>query len=174
VENAKRLYRQAMESLYIVCIGIAGIVMLVMTIIIPYGVFMRYVMNSPASWPEPMGILLMVVFSFLGGAAAYRARAHIAVSTFLNMLGDKNRERTQLVAELGMAVVALFMIKWGIQLVQTTWYNTIAEFPELSVGITYMPIPIAGLVTLLFVIERLWCGEPPATSFTFRDQPQAE
>jgi hypothetical protein len=29
-------------------------------------------------------------------------------------------------------------------------------------------------VTLLFVIERLWLGEPPATSFTFRDQPQSE
>ena len=174
MENAKRRYRQAMEWLYIACIGIAGVVMLVMTIIIPYGVFMRYVVNSPASWPEPMGILLMVVFSFLGGAAAYRARAHIAVSTFLNMLGDRNRKRTELVAEVGMVIVALFMIKWGIQLVQTTWYNTIAEFPELSVGITYMPIPIAGLVLLLFIIERLWCGEPPATSFTFRDQPQAE
>jgi TRAP-type C4-dicarboxylate transport system permease small subunit len=174
VEAAKRRYAQAMEWLYIACIGIAGVVMLVMTIIIPYGVFMRYVMNSPASWPEPMGILLMVVFSFLGGAAAYRARAHIAVSTFLNMLGDRNRERTERVAEIGMAIIALFMIKWGIQLVQLTWYNTIAEFPLLSTGVTYLPIPVAGLVTLLFVIERAWCGEPPPTSFTFQDQPQGE
>jgi TRAP-type C4-dicarboxylate transport system permease small subunit len=172
--RARQAYRQAMEWLYIACIGIAGVVMLVMTIIIPYGVFMRYVMNAPSSWPEPMGILLMVVFSFLGGAAAYRAKAHIAVSTFLNMMGDKNRERTQLVAEVGMAIISLFMIKWGIQLVQLTWYNTIAEFPTLSTGLTYVPIPVAGLVTLLFVIERVWCGEPPQTSFTFRDQPQID
>jgi TRAP-type C4-dicarboxylate transport system permease small subunit len=170
----KRRYRQAMEWLYIACIGVAGVVMLVMTIIIPYGVFMRYVANSPSSWPEPAGILLMVVFSFIGGAAAYRARAHIAVSTFLNMLGDKNRARTELVAELGMGLIAIFMIKWGVQLVQATWYNTIAEFPNLSAGVTYIPIPIAGAVTLLFVIERLWCGDPPADSFTFRDQPQTE
>jgi len=170
----KRRYAQAMEGLYIACIGLAGVVMLIMTIIIPYGVFMRYVMNSPSSWPEPAGILLMVVFSFIGGAAAYRARAHIAVSTFLNMLGDKNRERTELVAELGMGLIALFMIKWGVQLVQATWYNSIAEFPNLSAGVTYIPIPVAGAVTLLFVIERLWCGDPPADSFTFRDQPQSE
>jgi len=45
--------------------------------------------------------------------------------------------------------------------------------PELSVGVTYLPIPAAGAITLLFVIERLWLGEPPATSFTFRDQPQS-
>jgi TRAP-type C4-dicarboxylate transport system permease small subunit len=84
----KARYAQAMEWLYIACIGLAGVVMLVMTIIIPYGVFMRYVMNSPSSWPEPAGILLMVVFSFIGGAAAYRARAHIAVTMLLNVLGD--------------------------------------------------------------------------------------
>ena len=174
MEKAKKLYAQAMEWLYIGVIGLAGVVMLVMTIIIPYGVFMRYVMNSPSSWPEPAGILLMVVFSFMGGAAAYRARAHIAVSTVLNMLGDKNRARTQLVGELGMGMIALFMIKWGVQLVQATWYNSIAEFPELSAGVTYMPIPVSGVVMLLFVIERLWCGDPPATSFTFRDQPISE
>jgi len=95
----KNLYRQAMEWLYIACIGLAGVVMLVMTIIIPYGVFMRYVVNSPASWPEPAGILMMVWFSFIGGAAAYRAKAHIAVSTVLNMMNDTNRVRMERVAD---------------------------------------------------------------------------
>ena len=163
-----------MEGLYIACIGLAGVVMLVMTIIIPYGVFMRYVVESPASWPEPAGILLMVLFSFIGGGAAYRAKAHIAVSTLLNMLNDSNRTHMERTADIGMGIIALFMIKWGVLLVQATWQNTIAEFPELSVGVTYLPIPAAGVITLLFVIERLWLGEPPPTSFTFRDQPQVD
>jgi TRAP-type C4-dicarboxylate transport system permease small subunit len=170
----KTIYRQAMEWLYIACIGLAGVVMLVMTTIIPYGVFMRYVVNSPASWPEPAGILLMVLFSFIGGAAAYRARAHIAVSTLLNMLNGANRARMERTADVGMGIIALFMIKWGVLLCQAVWQNTIAEFPGLSVGVTYLPIPAAGVVMLLFVIERLWLGDPPPTSFTFRDQPQSE
>ena len=163
-----------MEGLYIVCISLSGVAMLIMTIIIPYGVFMRYVVESPASWPEPAGILLMVLFSFIGGGAAYRAKAHIAVSTLLNMLNDTNRVRMERTADVGMGIIALFMIKWGVLLVEATWQNTIAEFPELSVGVTYLPIPAAGVVTLLFVIERLWLGDPPATSFTFRDQPQID
>jgi TRAP-type C4-dicarboxylate transport system permease small subunit len=167
-------YRAAMEWLYIACIATAGLAMLIMTIIIPYGVFMRYAMNSPASWPEPAGILLMVLFSFVGGGAAYRAKAHIAVSTLLNMLAATNRARMERIADVGMGIIALFMIRWGALLVEATWHNTIAEFPELSVGVTYLPIPAAGVITLLFVIERLWLGEPPATSFTFRDQPQAD
>jgi TRAP-type C4-dicarboxylate transport system permease small subunit len=170
----KTLYRQAMELLYIACIGLAGVVMLVMTVIIPYGVFMRYAMNSPASWPEPAGILMMVLFSFVGGAAAYRAKAHIAVTTALNMLNDANRVRMERVADVGMGIIALFMIKWGVLLVQAVWQNTIAEFPDLSVGVTYLPIPVSGAVMLLFVIERLWLGDPPPTSFTFRDQPQID
>jgi TRAP-type C4-dicarboxylate transport system permease small subunit len=170
----RQIYRAAMEWLYIGCIGLAGIVMLVMTIIIPYGVFMRYVVNSPASWPEPAGILMMVWFSFIGGAAAYRAKAHIAVSTLLNMMNETNRARMERTADIGMGIIALFMIKWGVLLVQATWLNTIAEFPELSVGVTYLPIPVAGGVMLLFVIERLWLGDPPRTSFTFRDQPQID
>ena len=170
----KQLYRQAMEWLYIACIAVAGLAMLVMTLIIPYGVFMRYVVNSPASWPEPAGILLMVLFSFVGGGAAYRAKAHIAVSTLLNMLGETNRARMERTADVSMGIIALFMIRWGVLLVQATWQNTIAEFPELSVGVTYLPIPVAGAITLLFCIERLWLGEPPQSSYTFRDAPQAE
>lgn len=170
----KQIYRTAMEWLYIACISIAGVVMLVMTVIIPYGVFMRYVVNSPASWPEPAGILLMVLFSFIGGAAAYRAKAHIAVATVLNMVNDANRVRLERAADVGMGIIGAFMTKWGVQLVDAVWFNTIAEFPDLSAGVTYVPIPVAGVVTLLFCIERLWLGDPPANSFTFRDQPQID
>ena len=50
----------------------------------------------------------------------------------------------------------------------------IAEFPTLRVGLTYLPIPLGGLFTLLFIIERLWVGPPPPGSIMYRDQPLAE
>ena len=169
-----KIYRQAMEWLYIVCIVVAAVAMVVITTIIPYGVFMRYVANSAASWPEPAGILMMIIFSFIGGAAAYRANAHIAVGTVLNMVNAANRKRLEFAGDVGMGIVGIFMVKWGVQLVIAVWQNSIAEFPGLSAGATYLPIPIAGVITLLFCIERLWLGQPPGDSFTFRDQPQIE
>jgi TRAP-type C4-dicarboxylate transport system permease small subunit len=45
-----------------------------------------------------------------------------------------------------------------------------AEFPALSVAIVYSPIPVAGLLTLLFLIERVWLGTPPKTSLMYSDQ----
>jgi len=163
-----------MEWLYIACIIVAGVSMVLMNLFIPYGVFMRYVVNSAASWPEPASILMMIWFSFLGGAAAYRANAHITVGTVLNMVNETNRKRIERFGDVGMGIIGLFMVKWGFQLVTAVWDNRVAEFPEISVGASYIPIPVAGVVTLLFCIERLWMGQPPEDSFTFRDQPQTE
>ena len=66
-----------------------------------------------------------------------------------------------LVVELLMASIALFMIDWGAKLVAATWQNSIADFPSLSVGVTYLPIPIGGICLLLFIIERIFLGIPP-------------
>ena len=50
---------------------------------------------------------------------------------------------------------------YGSKLVMATWHNTIPDFPELSVGVTYLPIPVGGVILFCFVAERLWLGPPP-------------
>jgi TRAP-type C4-dicarboxylate transport system permease small subunit len=69
----------------------------------------------------------------------------------------------QFVVESLMGLFALFMVIWGIKLVDATWDNSIADFPFLSVGVTYLPIPIGGALLLLFVIEHMTIGPPPPT-----------
>ena len=168
--NAKQRYQQAMELIYIACIVISGTALVAITLIIPLGVFMRYVVNSPLSWPEPASVIMMVMFSFLGGAAVYRANVHIAVEALLNAVRPETRRRMLHGVNVCMAVIALFMLGYGIQLCLTTRFSTIAEFPWLSVAFAYMPIPIAGLLTLLFLIERVWVGDPPRESVMYTDQ----
>jgi len=170
----KAAYAAAMERLYLACIVVSAVALVAITLVIPYGVFMRYVMNSASSWPEPFSVLAMVLFSFVGGAAAYRANVHIAVQMLTDAVPAPTRRALLLLADLAMVATALFMMVYGTQLVRATWGQTIAEFPTLSVGITYLPIPVGGLFTLLFIVERLWLGMPPATSVMYRDQPLAE
>jgi len=165
----KQRYQRAMEGLYVLCIAISGVALVAITLIIPLGVFMRYVVNSPLSWPEPASVIMMVIFSFLGGAAVYRANVHIAVEALLNAVRPGVRRAMLHGVDLCMAAVALFMLGYGVQLCITTRYSTIAEFPWLSVAFAYMPIPVAGLLTLLFLIERVWIGDPPSTSIMYRD-----
>jgi TRAP-type C4-dicarboxylate transport system permease small subunit len=167
----KNRYREAMQTLYIACIALSGIALVAITVMIPAGVFMRYVMNDPLQWPEPASVIMMVFFSFVGGAAVYRANAQIAVEALMRAVPPRVREAMQWCVHACMIAVAAFMLGYGVILCRTTWGNTMAEFPGLSVGIVYMPIPIGGLLTLLFIAEKIWLGEPPRTDFMYSDQP---
>jgi TRAP-type C4-dicarboxylate transport system permease small subunit len=166
----KRNYQQAMEWLYIACILLSGTALVAITLIIPLGVFMRYAMNAALSWPEPAAIVLMVMFSFIGGAAVYRAKVHIAVEALLNAVSPAQKRIMLWGVDACMTMMALFMLGYGAHLCQITWNNTMPEFPGLSVGVVYMPIPIAGLLTLLFIIEKVWVGDPPKSSYMYSDQ----
>ncbi len=166
----KQRYQKTMEWLYLACIVLSGTALVVITLIIPLGVFMRYAMNNPLSWPEPASVVMMVMFSFIGGAAVYRANAQIAVEALIKAVGPKTREAMTWGVHLCMAVTAVFMLGYGVHLCELTWYNTMAEFPDLRVGIVYMPIPIGGLLTLLFIIEKAWIGDPPKTDVMYSDQ----
>jgi TRAP-type C4-dicarboxylate transport system permease small subunit len=164
-------YRKAMEALYIACIALSGLALIVITLIIPSGVFMRYVMNDPLQWPEPASVIMMVFFSFVGGAAAYRANAQIAVEALMRAVAPPVRSAMQWGVHACMLLIALFMLGYGVVLCRAMWGNTMAEFPSLSVGIVYMPIPLGGLLTLLFIVEKIWLGEPPKSDFMYSDQP---
>jgi TRAP-type C4-dicarboxylate transport system permease small subunit len=62
--TAKQRYAQLMEWIYIACVVLSGTALVAITLIIPLGVFMRYAMNNPLSWPEPAAVIMMVMFSF--------------------------------------------------------------------------------------------------------------
>jgi TRAP-type C4-dicarboxylate transport system permease small subunit len=158
-----------MEGLYIACVAISGLALVAITLMIPFGVFMRYVMNRPLAWPEPASVILMVVFSFLGGAAVYRANGHIAVEALLKAVGPRARRAMLWGVDVCMAITALFMLGYGAHLCLITRFQTMAEFPSVSVGLVYLPIPLAGLLTALFILERVWVGPPPKSSFMYSD-----
>lgn len=155
------LFRRAMDFLYLLCVIVGCIALVLISAVIPWAVFTRYVLNSAASWPEPTAVLLTIVLTFIGAAAAYRLNLHMSVAYFANKLPPPLQRATDILVQLLMAMIALFMVIWGERLVEVTWYNTIPDFPSLSVGVTYLPIPIGGLCLLLFVIERIFLGVPP-------------
>jgi len=167
----RNTYRRLMQRLYLGCIVLSGLAMVAITLMIPSGVFMRYVMHDPLQWPEPASVIMMVFFSFIGGAAVYRANQQIAVEALMKAVGPRSRAAMEWGVHACMLLVAGFMLGYGVHLCVVTWGNTIAEFPSLSTGVVYMPIPIGGLLTLLFIIEKIWLGEPPQDDVMYSDAP---
>lgn len=154
----KQAFLRFNDVIYLACIWISGLSIAVMSLIIPWGIFTRYVLGTGSQWPEPIAILLMVVFTFMGAAAGYRAGAHIAVGMMVDRLPEGLRSVLAKLVTLLMGAVAAFMSWYGIQLCIALWGQGISELPWLPVGATYLPVPIGGFITLLFVIEFLLFG----------------
>ena len=163
----KAQYFRLMDVLHRACLIIAGTCLVTITLIIPYGVFTRYVLNSAASWPEPLATLLMIVMSFVAAIVCYREYLHIGVGVLPAYLKEPAKTWLGWFLEICMLATNLFMLWWGLKLVGTTYYQVIAEFPILSVGISYLPIPLGGGLTALFVLERMMTGK-------FFQEPEAE
>jgi TRAP-type C4-dicarboxylate transport system permease small subunit len=162
------------DGVYLACIWIAGIAIAVMSAIIPWGIFTRYVLGTGSQWPEPIAIQLMVLFTFLGAAVAYRAGAHIAVQLLTDRLPEGLRALLRGVVLLLMLALALFAVVYGTRLCIKTWGQVIGQLPWMPVGLTYAPVPIGGLVTALFVAEHALCGSQHARRVvTFDHLPEA-
>jgi len=161
-----RAVRRTMDVLYWMCVALGGTALVLISAVIPWAVFTRKVLNSAASWPEPFAVLLTIVLTFFGAAACYRRGAHMSIAFFTGMLPVGVQPLVDFVAQALVGIFGLFMAYYGAKLAAATWYNTIDAFPWLSVGVTYLPIPVGGAILMLFAIERLTLGRPQvATEF---------
>ena len=149
---------EALDGLYLACIWSAGIAIILMSIIVPIGVFARYVLGFGAQWPEPIAILLMIIFTFLGAAASYRAGAHIAVAMLTSRLPAALSKACEMMVDAAMAAICVFVVAYGTKLCIGMMGQTLAELPWLPVGVTYLPLPVGALFTLVFVVERMAFG----------------
>lgn len=154
----KATYFRLMDVLHRICVLIAATCLVAITIIIPWGVFTRYVLQSAASWPEPMAVLLMIWFTFMAAALCYRENLHITVNILPRMVHGPAAVVLAWISEILMGGANLFVLVYGVKLVETTWHQVIAEFPVVSTGVSYLPIPLGGGIIALFVIERLLRG----------------
>ena len=153
-------YVKLMDVLYFICVLIAGTALVIMSVIIAWGVFTRYVLGSGSFWPEPISIFLAIQMTFYGAAACYRAGTHISLRMFVDMLPPFLKPIQRHFVNLLMVGICLFMVGYGASLVKTTFFQAYPEFQYIRVGVAYSAIPIGGLITLLFVIEQAFIRPP--------------
>jgi TRAP-type C4-dicarboxylate transport system permease small subunit len=127
-----------MDVLYVLCVVVAGLALVLISFVIPWAVYTRYVLNSAASWPEPTAVLLTIVLTFFGAAACYREGLHMRVTVVVELLPDGWQRVANVVREPLVALMGVFMAVWG-EARGDDVQNSIADFPTLFVG-DYLPI----------------------------------
>lgn len=148
---------------------IAGAGLVVMTAIVAFQVYMRFVVNASPSWTEGTAIMLMSWFIFLGAAVGVRENFHMGFDVLTYVLPPGAKATLRTISDLAVFCFAFGMIYFGGILAIRGWTVSI---PVLHVPqtMTYLPVVISGFLMCLFALERILrrlAGEPV-------DEPPAE
>jgi TRAP-type C4-dicarboxylate transport system permease small subunit len=133
---------------------VSGAGLTLMTVIIFWQVFSRYVLNSSPSWTESSAVLLMGWFIFLGAAVGVRERTHLGFDVLLYFLPPSAKAVLRSISDVVVLAFGFGMIVYGVQLARLTW-NTVMPSLDLPGGVSFLPVVLGGALVCLFSLERL-------------------
>ena len=133
---------------------LAGIGLVVMTIMVAWQVFCRYVLNDSPSWTEPGAVMLMSWFIFLGAAVGVRENYHLGFDVLLYVLPKGGKKWLRMISDLVAFAFGIGMVWYGLQLVSLTWNTTLPSL-GISGGWDYAPLVAGGGLICLFSLERI-------------------
>ena len=133
---------------------LAGTGLVAMTAIVFAQVIARYMLNTSLLWVEPVAILLMSWFIFLGSAVGVHENFHMGFDVLSHLLPETIGRAFKLTSDLAVLVFGLGMTFYGAQLMVKTWGATLPVI-RLPGGFTYMPLVAGGALICLFVLEHI-------------------
>lgn len=133
---------------------VSGAGLTLMTVIIFWQVFSRYILNSSPSWTESSAVLLMGWFIFLGAAVGVRERTHLGFDVLLYFLPPSAKAVLRSISDVVVLAFGFGMIVYGVQLARLTW-NTVMPSLDLPGGVGFLPVVLGGALVCLFSLERL-------------------
>lgn len=136
------------------CLWLAASGLVLMTALIAWQVFSRYMLNDTPTWTETVSIILMTWFIFLGAAVGVREGNHLNFDILLHVVPERARAALNSISDLVVLAFGLGMAIYGGQLTIGTWGTPL---PNLGwpTGVTYLAIVAGGVLIVLFSAERL-------------------
>lgn len=137
-----------------ICIVLAAISLVAMTVFYVWLVYGRYVLNDTPTWVEQVSLLLVMVITFLGAAVGVHQHSHLSVVIFRNIVPRAVRNVLVLITDLLMIGFGGMMFWYGIELTKFKW-NSLIPLIQVSEGWRSLPLTICGALLFLFSIGHL-------------------
>jgi TRAP-type C4-dicarboxylate transport system permease small subunit len=142
------------SALSTLSLWLAGIGLVVMTVMVAWQVFCRYVLNDSPSWTEPGAVMLMSWFIFLGAAIGVRENYHLGFDVLLYVLPKGGKKWLRMISDVVAFAFGIGMVWYGTQLIMLTWSTTLPSL-GISGGWDYVPLVGGGVLVVLFTLERI-------------------
>ena len=150
MHTIRKIYDLFFDIIKYLCVAI----MLIMTLIVGYNVFMRYVMHNTPRWGDEMAIFCMIWFSLLSASWAFKENRHIRIEFWGSVLPPKVYKAMELlitVIALGAFIVMLKFSTDMLSLVQKTKLSG-SGLPMITL---YIAEPISAFCMAIAAIGRI-------------------
>lgn len=140
-----------------------------MVIVVLWGVFTRFVLNSPSRWTEEVARLLLMWVALLGAAVAYGRSEHLGFDYLVEQLDPAVKKLLALVSQWIVVAFALLVMVYGglILVTETLAANQVTPALGLKMGYVYLALPISGFFIIIYGVEQFletYFSDPASSS----------
>ena len=150
----KAIFAQLTQQLARIAIVISTAGLVLMTFIIGWQVFARYVLNASAAWSESAALLLMLYYIMLAAAVAVYENFHLGLKVVLDAVPTHIRTRLEVINNSLVIIFGIAMLVNGSRLALFTVEHIMPAL-NISRSFAYWPFAAAGLFISIFALERL-------------------
>lgn len=136
--------------------GIATILLSVMTLLVLYQVFTRYVLDSPAAFTEELVRYFLIWTGFIGAAYAFITREHMCLVLVRDNLKPAQRRILMIFLDVLILVFALLVITIGgfkLAVSAQREYSALLGIPR---SLVYGMAPVSGLFIIMAQIINIY------------------
>lgn len=138
--------------LEVCCIALFG----VLTLLVVWQVFTRYVLKNPSSFSEQLATYLFVWLVLLGGALVFGENGHMAMDFLKDKLPVHLKIAAELLIQLLILVFAvLVLVKGGADASTLTWLQATGSLP-VTMGQMYLALPISGVLIVFYCVNSMY------------------
>lgn len=132
----------------------ATALIVLMTVIIAYQVFMRSFYSDTPRWSEEVAMLLMVWFGFIGIGIGVKKKIHICIEYFVDICPEKLKNFILFIDDILVGFFGATLFYYGTKLVMAT-STSILPATKWPSSTLYLMVPVSGFMIVCYTLIKM-------------------
>lgn len=171
-----RIINLISKAAYKIANLLGNIILAGMLLFLLAGVVFRYLLNSPLSWTDESGMILVVWMVFFGASIGVKERTHVGTEAFLALFPVFIRKIITILIDVLIAFFAAYLMVfgWKISIVgagqRTVYWEVSYFFLYLSISAGGFLLLIQAITIIIEDLQRLRVLRTPTESPSMEQQ----
>lgn len=177
-----RLFARAVKGLNVLAGYLSGITILITSLIICYGVVMRYFLSTPIDWGLELSIFLLIIATFMSAGYTQLLRGHVSIEVLDHLLPPHANKWRYLIGDI-LSLLFCAVLTWNSwqyfheafqdgRVSNSTWGPRLwIPYIFMAIGMTMLTLQLLVQVVdaLIELKQGRWKGHRHATSPVWKE-----